>query len=155
MKQGTAGFTLIELMVALAIGGILTGIAIPNFEQMREIYRLRGATQEVFVALQRARMSAVKENNQYRFYLVGNAYVLHNDLDSDGIEDAGEPKTQTNIQANAIGVTLSGMASASALTFRQNGTAIIAGGLGTITVTNTSEDQKTIVVSPAGRIRIN
>src|SRR5262249_53256092 len=123
--------------------------------QIREIYQLRGATQEIFVTLQGARMAAVRENNRQRFYLVGNTYVVHNDLNCNGVEDTGEPKIQKNIQWNARGVSLSGMSAASALTFLQNGTAIVSGGVSAITVTNASGDQKMILVSPGGRIRIN
>lgn len=156
MKQRNAGFTLIEMMVALVIGSIMTMMALPNFAQMREIYRLRGATQEVFVSLQRARMAAIKENNWYRVYLTGGTtIVLHDDLNSDGIEDAGEPKIQRNVAADALGVSLNGISAASAVTFRNNGTATISGGVNTITVTNTSGYSKQLIVSPAGRITIS
>ena len=155
MKQGNVGFSVIEMMVAIAIGAVVTAMAIPNFEQMREIYRLHGATREIFVTLQGVRMTAVKENNRQRFYLVGNTYVVHNDLNNNGVEDVGEPKSQKDIQWNAHGVSLSGMSVATALVFLPNGTATISGGVSAITVQNASGDQKMILVSPAGRIRIN
>ena len=156
MKRGNGGFTLIEMMVALVIGSLMTMMALPNFVQMREIYRLRGATQEVYVSLQRARMAAIKENNGYRVYLAGGTtIILHDDLNSDGVEDAGEPIIQRNVAADALGVTMTGMSAASAVTFRQNGTALISGGITTITVTNTSGYSKQLIVSPAGRITIS
>jgi type IV fimbrial biogenesis protein FimT len=156
MQQKNAGFTLIEMMVAIVIGSIMTMMALPNFNRMREIYRLRGATQEVYVSLQRARMAAIKENNGYRVYLTGGTtIVLHDDLNNDGIEDVGEPKIQKNVAADALGISMTGMSAASAVTFRQNGTATISGGISTITVTNASGYSKQLIVSPAGRITIS
>lgn len=155
MRQGDVGVTLVEIMVGIAIGSIVTAVVLPNFSEIREIYRLRGATRELFVTLQGMRMAAIRDNNRQRFYLVGNTYVVHSDLNNNGIEDIGEPKSQKDIEWNALGVSLSGMSASSALTFLQNGTAIISGGISTITVTNASGNQKTILVSPGGRIRVN
>lgn len=168
MKQRNAGFTLIEMMVALAIGGILTAIAVPNFSQMREGYRLRSAAYQVFAVLQRARSEAVKKNNNYEFLVTSSTtYRVHDDLDSNGAINGGEPTTTTDIAADSPGVTMASdvqrwngaaWGSEQSITFAPDGTTGGAADVarqGTITLTNTNGQQRQIVVSASGRIRIN
>ena len=56
------GFTLIELVVAVAVLSILTTIAIPGFSRLIESTRLTSATNSLSAALQVARSEAVNRN---------------------------------------------------------------------------------------------
>jgi prepilin-type N-terminal cleavage/methylation domain-containing protein len=161
MKRRNAGFTLVEMMVALAIGGIMTAMAVPNFNQMREGYRLRAATYEVFTALQRARSEAVKRNNNYRFSLVnGTTYRLHDDANNDGVINTGETVTQKNISLEAQGTQMyfycwtwtgSGWQWATALNFAPDGT---SGDMSWVAVANAQWEYKWIQISSTGRIQV-
>ena len=57
----TRGFTLIELMVALAVAGVLMGLAVPSFFESTARARLQGAINELAIDLQYARSEAVRE----------------------------------------------------------------------------------------------
>jgi prepilin-type N-terminal cleavage/methylation domain-containing protein len=58
----TSGFTLIELIVVIALIIILSAIAIPNYIAWLPKYRLNSAVDDVFVTLQQARLQAIREN---------------------------------------------------------------------------------------------
>jgi type IV fimbrial biogenesis protein FimT len=143
-----AGFSLAEMLVAIAIGGILTALAVPNFAQMRATYRMRGATHEIFTALQRARMGAIKENNRYQFSISNSTYSVRSDVNNNGSFTTEETVTGRDIHNTASDVSLSTSAT---IVFAANGTAVTAG---TVTLSN-GYQTKTITVSLAGRVKID
>lgn len=64
------GFSLIELVIAVIILGVLMAIAIPGFTEWLRNARVRGAADAVQNGLQLARAEAVRRNTQVGFYLV-------------------------------------------------------------------------------------
>lgn len=66
------GFSLVELIIALAITAILTVIAVPSLITYVQKSRLTGAGQRLYYAIQTARSEAVKRNtNVYVSIVVG------------------------------------------------------------------------------------
>lgn len=61
-KERNRGFTLVELLVSVAILGVLAAIAAPSFTTMMERSRLSAASDELTSAIQLARNSAIQFN---------------------------------------------------------------------------------------------
>lgn len=59
---GEQGYTLVELMVAVAVFAILTAIAVPSFQQFIAAQRLRAASFDLRTDLVMARSEALKRN---------------------------------------------------------------------------------------------
>ena len=68
-KLKSAGFTLIELMVTVAIVAILASIALPSFQSMIRNAQTRNAAEAITNGLQKARGEAVARNANVEFVL--------------------------------------------------------------------------------------
>jgi type IV fimbrial biogenesis protein FimT len=60
MKNNQTGFTLVELMVTIAVGVVILGVGIPAFNGMMSSNRTTGYANELLGALRLARSEAVK-----------------------------------------------------------------------------------------------
>jgi Tfp pilus assembly protein FimT len=66
LARSAAGFTLIDMIVIVAVLGILTGISVPAFQNLTEGYKLGQTVREVERELQSARLKAVTANRPLR-----------------------------------------------------------------------------------------
>jgi prepilin-type N-terminal cleavage/methylation domain-containing protein len=62
VARAAAGFTLVELVIALALAAIVVAIAIPNVSGVMDASRLQAATTMLASKLAEARMNALKRN---------------------------------------------------------------------------------------------
>lgn len=91
--QSQSGFTLVEVMIVVAIIGIILAIASLNFRQWYDKYSVESYTREIHSILMRARNDAATTNIQVRVGLAANQVRTHHDADGDGAVDAGERTT--------------------------------------------------------------
>ncbi len=64
-KHAQQGFSIIDLMITVAIIAIVGGVAVPSINQWSRNYRLQGAVTTMFSDFQRAKLGAVKENRPW------------------------------------------------------------------------------------------
>ncbi|MEA1900081.1 MAG: GspH/FimT family protein [Thermodesulfobacteriota bacterium] len=149
-----SGFTLIEMMIIIAIMAIFAGIAIPNYLVWLPKHRLNGAARQVMGDLMWARMQAVSQNNEFRVFfdlsINDHKYTILDDDDNDGNIDGDEWTQTKDIQSEYSDVTFS--ASANPIFYPRG----IAYG-STITLTSSADSnlKKYVKVAPTGRVKID
>ncbi len=93
-----SGFTLLELMVAIAIVAIAASIAVPNMISWPAKHRMSGAAREIYSAMQYARLRAVKEKMPVaiNFNVATDTFTVFTDeqtIPPDGTWDEGAGET--------------------------------------------------------------
>jgi len=72
LVRPSRGFTLIELMIGLALLGVLLVLAMPSFTQMFQNMKLRTAAESILTGLQTARAEALRRNQSVEFLLTAD-----------------------------------------------------------------------------------
>ncbi len=140
------GFTLPEIMVTVAILGVLAAIAAPSFTGMLERRRLVGATETIMSDLRWARSEAIKRNADVTITFIPGAagawsYTI----------DPGDKTVDSATVAEYNGIALAENFSGDDAVFDHvRGTA----SNGTITLTSANGNALNVVVSTLGRVRI-
>jgi prepilin-type N-terminal cleavage/methylation domain-containing protein len=156
------GWTLIELMIAIGIIGILSAVTIPGYLSGMPLRRLKADTMDIASRLTYAKMNAVNRNTDVGVYFYPNeeAYCVFVDSDDNGaFDDPGDQILINNVELRA-GVTFDRSsddwtldnAPINTIIFSPNGSAILASG--TVVIVNDRNDvRKIIVASNTGRVR--
>jgi prepilin-type N-terminal cleavage/methylation domain-containing protein len=102
-KAAQGGFTLLEIMITIAILGILVVIAVGNFGGLNEKYKVEAETKQLYADLMDARGRAMQRNRMFfvRFSGSGYGYATYEDSsplpDGNGIFDNTADALVTNV----------------------------------------------------------
>lgn len=96
-REGISGFTLIELMIVMALIGLLIAIGAPRFEALNRINRLKTGVRQVATSIQNARLKAISANRRcYIDFALGTLtpadsfFTVWLDVNGDQTYDLGE-----------------------------------------------------------------
>jgi prepilin-type N-terminal cleavage/methylation domain-containing protein len=111
IKTGQSGFTLVDLMVVIAVIGILLAIAVPNFLSWQPNMRLRSAARDIFSVMSRAKIEAIKRhaNVTIRFNAQGdvnyppNTFIMF--LDNVGAGGTANDEIQNGTEPILLALT--------------------------------------------------
>ena len=142
-KMKNSGFTLMELMIVIAIIAIMAGIAIPNFLGWLPEKRLAAGAQDILQGLQKSRSKAIMTNRRVvvDFDTAANSFTAFVDENADGALDAGELTIADRTMPAGINLTTNLVGAVTAVTFDNQG---IPTTSGTMTVQNSSGNDQDI-----------
>lgn len=164
-----SGFTLIELMIAIALVGILLTTAVPALDDFTNDARQTGAINDFISAIHLARNSAITTNSRVTMCAStsgancevaswDSGWIVFGDLNSNGSLDVGE--TIVSASAAVEGLNIQSGEFPAALMYRPNGRAMtnaLTGNSGEFTVCDFrgAEHAKVILVELSGRPRMS
>jgi prepilin-type N-terminal cleavage/methylation domain-containing protein len=132
------GFSLLEILTAITLLGLLLAIALPDWGSLISTYRLNAAARQIHADLQRAKMRAVMENTTFKIVssAANNSYNFQRE----------DTVLETKPLPAGIGFVVD-----SARSFTSRGTATS----GRIQLCNLSKNERTdVIVNGVGRIRM-
>jgi type IV fimbrial biogenesis protein FimT len=148
------GFTLIELMVVVAVLAVVSAIAAPAFGSMLANFRIRAAAESVLNGINYARSEAVRRNTPVRFSISGTQSGWSVTKASDSSVLLSRPAAES---ANVLMTpTTSNGSGATGVTFTANGLVDASGAwLSRIDVSGTSgSETRRINIFGGGLVRM-
>lgn len=107
LRKAQRGFSLIEIVVVMAIMLAVAAVALPNFTTFTSTYKLRSALQQTSGVLQQLRMEAVRKNATLNLSTATSSArtVLYADLDGNTTWQSNEPSAMfpANVSVTSTG----------------------------------------------------
>jgi prepilin-type N-terminal cleavage/methylation domain-containing protein len=93
-RYGVAGYSLVEMMMTLAIGLIMVAVALPTMVGAIQSYRLNSASQQLASLIELTRYTAIRRNAavmSLQMKTMGDGTYFFVDLNGDTNPDANDP----------------------------------------------------------------
>ena len=143
-RLGRGGFTVIEMLVVVALMGIIAMLAAPRFANFVSVWRTRGAVDQLAGDLAYTRMAAVRAGRTASLRFTGATYVVT--LDNDAVPF--DTLRSMSFTREYPGVTLS--SSATRIAFDSRG--VLRNGTSQSVTVIRSGRYQTLRISSVGRI---
>lgn len=143
-KLPSRGFTLLELMITIAVLAVLVGLAAPSFTRAIAEQRVRSAASELHFALLAARSSAITRNEDVEISPAAGGWVTGWSIRP---REAGSPTLREGGRAKGVSISAS---PAGAMVFRASGRATNAVAL-SVVANSFSEIARCVRLDASGR----
>lgn len=148
------GFSLVELMIVIAIVGILAAVMTPSFLSWRDRSKVRGDATELRAVFESAKLRAIKHNcNAVVAFPDTTSYQAFVDTNNSGVRDAGEDMITTRTLAPGVTITTNTFVG-NDMAFNPRGMANGPNSTGRVIMTSPGGENYEVVVSSFGRVRI-
>lgn len=159
MMKNSSGFTLMEVMIVIAIIAILSAVAVPNMIRWRNGAKFNGAVNTLAGDLAWAKQSAIRLNEFVSIGFTANAYTIFVDdgggggTAADGIQNGTEQILRNRTMPAGVTIDLA------ATTFANNSSQFNGRGrcspaeVGTVFISQGAA-QRSIAVNRLGRIDV-
>lgn len=154
-RGGVRGFTLVELLVTMAIAGIVLALAVPSMTQFLAEQSAAGNADELAEALRYARSEAIKSGRSVEICASSDYKTCGKDWATGWVVLGSGSNTILRVQ-NALRAVDSVTAGATSLTFGATGL-VIVGGNTSFTFTPIGGDTsraRVVTVSTQGRVNV-
>ena len=150
-REGRGGFTLLEIMIVIAIVGIVVMIAVGNFRGLMEKYRVEDETKQMFADLMDARGRAMQRNRVFHVQITNNGYKTFEDTDPAPDGDTNLTGSDTQVASVNVKHTITPTGGLSDFRFNRNG---IASVTGSIRFSSTTQSDYDCITVNATRIKM-
>jgi type IV fimbrial biogenesis protein FimT len=142
------GFSLVELMIVIAILGVLAAVITPSFLSWRDRSKVKGDATELRAVFESAKLRAIKHNtNAVVTFPDVTSFQAFVDTNNNGVQDADEVMITAHTLAPGVTITTN--------TFAGNDMAFTPRGManaGTVIMTSPGGARYSVVVHPFGRV---
>jgi prepilin-type N-terminal cleavage/methylation domain-containing protein len=128
-RGGRGGFTLVEMMIAIAIVGIVVTIAVSNFQGMMEKYRVEDETKQMFADLMVARGRAMQRNRVFFIQISANGYKTFEDTNPAPDGNNNLESSDTQVAGVTVKHTITPTGGLSDFRLNRNGIASVTGSI--------------------------
>ena len=137
--KAVGGFTLTEMMVVVAIIGLLTAIAVPNYLDWNRKYQLKDAVGQVHANMGMARLNAINQNATAIITVAQASSSVPVTVAFTGISGLLTLTLNSEVSlTNATGATVgSGVSSPQTIQFNSMGLRINSGGANNLCISST------------------
>ena len=166
------GFTLLEMLVVLAVTAVLTAVAVPSFSTIIDSFKLSSATNVFLSGLHLARSEAIKRNSRVVLCKTADGatcasaggweqgWIVFHDANNNGTRESSETLIQRELPLSASLRLTGNQYVARYVSFTPTGGTRLTGGnfqAGTLTVCRYSPqggEARQIILNAVGRPRV-
>ncbi|TAL22227.1 MAG: prepilin-type N-terminal cleavage/methylation domain-containing protein [Nitrospirae bacterium] len=134
MKKKQAGFSLVELMIVVAVIGIMSAFAALAYRSWTDKYNVERQTKEMYVDLMKARVNAMSRNRIHFVTFTATQYTIYEDdnpwPDGNGtLEADGAPPDDRTVMTKTLSTYAISVTGNATKEFNERGRANVGGSI--------------------------